>query len=191
MHFSLITENYFTSTTSFTCIDNRELLYSTDEFKPTSSLRPIVWQDQESADTSKIGHIIDSGDLSISKDLAEIIMSFDPYGVEFYPSKLTLKNSEVSERYLLAINNVIDVIDEEESDIEVSPYNGDLIIHDLYISEEKLKNTPFNKRVVFRVKGAETAMFFCEEVFNILNCDSSFKDLRMEKVHTDDLAVDI
>ncbi|MBO2562659.1 imm11 family protein [Shewanella algae] len=191
MYFSLITENYFTSTTSFTCIDNRELLYSTDEFKPTSSLRPIVWQDQESADTSKIGHIIDSGDLSISKDLAEIIMSFDPYGVEFYPSKLTLKNSEVSERYLLAINNVIDVIDEEESDIEVSPYNGDLIIHDLYISEEKLKNTPFNKRVVFRVKGAETAMFFCEEVFNILNCDSSFKDLRMEKVHTDDLAVDI
>ncbi|MEL4408293.1 imm11 family protein [Shewanella algae] len=191
MYFSLITENYFTSTTSFTCIDNREFLYSTDEFKPTSSLRPIVWQDQESADTSKIGHIIDSGDLSISKDLAEIIMSFDPYGVEFYPSKLTLKNSEVSERYLLAINNVIDVIDEEESDIEVSPYNGDLIIHDLYISEEKLKNTPFNKRVVFRVKGAETAMFFCEEVFNILNCDSSFKDLRMEKVHTDDLAVDI
>ncbi|QQO85239.1 imm11 family protein [Shewanella algae] len=191
MYFSLITENYFTSTTSFTCIDNRELLYSTDEFKPTSSLRPIVWQDQESADTSKIGHIIDSGDLSISKVLAEIIMSFDPYGVEFYPSKLTLKNSEVSERYLLAINNVIDVIDEEESDIEVSPYNGDLIIHDLYISEEKLKNTPFNKRVVFRVKGAETAMFFCEEVFNILNCDSSFKDLRMEKVHTDDLAVDI
>ncbi|MCE9783056.1 imm11 family protein [Shewanella algae] len=191
MYFSLITENYFTSTTSFSCIDNRELLYSTDEFKPTSSLRPIVWQDQESADTSKIGHIIDSGDLSISKDLAEIIMSFDPYGVEFYPSKLTLKNSEVSERYLLAINNVIDVIDEEESDIEVSPYNGDLIIHDLYISEEKLKNTPFNKRVVFRVKGAETAMFFCEEVFNILNCDSSFKDLRMEKVHTDDLAVDI
>ncbi|MGX2965879.1 imm11 family protein [Shewanella sp. FeAMO] len=191
MYFSLITENYFTSTTSFTCIDNRVLLYSTDEFKPTSSLRPIVWQDQESADTSKIGHIIDSGDLSISKDLAEIIMSFDPYGVEFYPSKLTLKNSEVSERYLLAINNVIDVIDEEESDIEVSPYNGDLIIHDLYISEEKLKNTPFNKRVVFRVKGAETAMFFCEEVFNILNCDSSFKDLRMEKVHTDDLAVDI
>ncbi|WP_335899756.1 imm11 family protein [Shewanella algae] len=191
MYFSLITENYFTSTTSFTCIDNRELLYSTDEFKPTSSLRPIVWQDQESADTSKIGHIIDSGDLSISKDLAEIIMSFDPYGVEFYPSKLTLKNSEVSERYLLVINNVIDVIDEEESDIEVSPYNGDLIIHDLYISEEKLKNTPFNKRVVFRVKGAETAMFFCEEVFNILNCDSSFKDLRMEKVHTDDLAVDI
>ncbi|MHC6526981.1 hypothetical protein ACX806_05660, partial [Vibrio proteolyticus] len=124
MHFSLITENYFTSTTSFTCIDNREFLYSTNEFNPTSSIKPIIWQDQENINGSKVGHIVDSGDLSISKDLAEIIMSFDPYGIECYPSKLILKNSEVSGRYLLAINNIIDVIDEDDSDIEISPYNG-------------------------------------------------------------------
>ncbi len=191
MYFALITENYFTSKTSFTCIDDREYLYSSNDFNPTSLLTPIVWQDQENRKGVSVGHIADNGDLSVSKELAEIIMSFDPYGIECYPSKLLLNDSELDDRYLLAINNVIDVMDDEKSDIEISPYSGNPIVHDLYLSEQKLKNIPLQNRVIFRVSGAETAMFFCEEIFNIIGSDMSFIKLRKEKIHTDELANDI
>ncbi len=191
MYFALITENYFTSKTSFTCIDDREYLYSSNDFNPTSLLTPIVWQDQENLKGVSVGHIADNGDLSVSKELAEIIMSFDPYGIECYPSKLLLNDSELDDRYLLAINNVIDVMDDEESDIEKSPYNDEVIVYDLYLSEDKLKNIPLQNRVVFRVKGAETAMFFCEEIFDFISNNSSFDGLRKAKISTDQLAVDI
>ncbi len=191
VYFSLITENYFTSKTSFTCIDDREFLYSTNDFNPTASFNPIVWQDQENHKGVSVGHIADNGDLSVSKDLAEIIMSFDPYGIEFYPSKLLLNDSALDDRYLLAVNNFIDVMDDEKSDIEISPYSGNPIVHDLYLSEHKLKNIPLQNRVLFRVKGAETSMFFCEEIFNIIENDTSFIKLRKEKIHTDELAIDI
>lgn len=79
-------------------------------------------------------------------------------------------------------------IDEERSDIEISPRSGELIVHELFISEEKLKQIPLSNRVAFRVKGAETAMFFCEELFDVIDFMAEFDSLRKAKISTDDLA---
>ena len=58
----------------------------------------------------------------------------------------------------------------------------------LFISEEKLKQIPLSNRVAFRVKGAETAMFFCEELFDVIDFMAEFDSLRKAKISTDDLA---
>ncbi len=185
MFFSLITENYYSSKVSFSCVDDREFLYSTNDFVPTSSYEPICWQDQDNGSINDVGPIADSGDLSVSKELAEIIMSFDPYGVEVYPSKLLLKDGSLEDRYLIAVNNVIDIMDDEKSQIEKSPYSDRNIVHVLYVSEIKMKSIPLNKRIVFRVKGAETAMFFSEEIYDVIDGLSEFDSLRKIKLSCD------
>ncbi|MBP3140080.1 hypothetical protein ACTFQF_22160 [Aliivibrio fischeri] len=126
MYFSLITENYFTSRVNFTCVDNREFFYSTNFYHPTTSNHSIVWKDLEDGKVSQVGPIVDvdRGDLSVSNQFAQKIMSFAPYGVEVYPSKLELKDGQIENRYLLAINNIIDVLDYEKLDIEISPRSG-------------------------------------------------------------------
>ncbi len=185
MYFSLITENYYSSKVSFSCVDDREFLYSTNDVVPTSSCEPICWQDQDNGSVNDVDPIADSGDLSVSKELAEIIMSFDPYGVEVYPSKLLLKDGILEERYLIAVNNVIDIMDDERSKIEKSPYSDRNIVHVLYISEKKMKLLPLNKRIVFRVRGAETAMFFSEEIYDAIDGLSEFSSLRKIKLNCD------
>ena len=187
MNFALITENYFTSCTSFVAVDNREPFYSTNHYCPTSANNAIVWHDQDGGQTSNVGPIADNGDLSVSAEFAAHLMSFDPYGIEVYPSTLTLSNGTLENRYLLAINNLIDVLDEEKSEIEISPKSGDLLIHELYLSASKLSAIPLEKRVVFRVKGAETAIFFCEEFFDVINTKPSFAKLRKTKISTADV----
>ncbi|CAI2304715.1 hypothetical protein V8038_003266 [Vibrio parahaemolyticus] len=188
MYFSLISENYFFSSVNFVSVDNRESLYSTNHYHPTSSINPVVWVDSEGGSIKNVGPIVDCGDLSVSRLFAEILMSFDPFGIEYYPSQLKLEDGEVQNRYILAINNIIDVLDEERSDIEISPRSGELIVHELFISEEKLKQIPLSNRVAFRVKGAETAMFFCEELFDVIDFMAEFDSLRKAKISTDDLA---
>ncbi|GAA5648259.1 imm11 family protein [Vibrio proteolyticus] len=188
MNLSIITENYFTSKVNLTPVDHRESLYSTNNYYPTSAKYPIVWEDLEGGSIKNVSPIVDSGDLSVSEEFAEKVMSFDPYGVEFYPSKLKLYDGNIEKRYLLAVNNVIDVIDESKSDIEISPRSGKKIVHSLYISEDKLKNIPLNKRVVFRVSGIETAMFFCEELFDVVAFESKFNGLRKSKFNIKDIA---
>ncbi|MUK94776.1 hypothetical protein GNP80_20405 [Aliivibrio fischeri] len=183
MYFSLITENYFTSRVNLTCVDNREFFYSTNFYHPTTSNHSIVWKDLKGGKVSQVGPIVDIGDLSVSSQFAQKLMSFDPYGVEVYPSKLELKDGQIENRYLLAINNTIDVLDYDKSDIEISPRSGKKIIHILFLSEKKLKKTPLEQRIAFRIKGAETAMFFCEEFFQTIDSESIFNDLRKEKIH--------
>jgi hypothetical protein len=188
MYCSLITENYFTSSVIFTSVDNRESLYSTNIFHPTSSENSIVWQESESGSIKNVGPIVDCGDLSVSSGFASKLMSFDPYGVEVYPSKLKLDDGQLEGRYLVAVNNIIDVLDENKSDIEISPRSGKKIVHELYFSEEKLRSIPMDKRIAFRVKGAETALFFCEELFDVLDSSSEFDVLRKAKISTNDIA---
>lgn len=84
-----------------------------------------MWVDSEGGSIKNVGPIVDCGDLSVSRLFAEILMSFDPFGIEYYPSQLKLEDGEVQNRYILAINNIIDVLDEERSDIEISPRSGD------------------------------------------------------------------
>jgi hypothetical protein len=184
MHFSLITENYFSSSVNFTQVDEREPLYATNNYQPTSSESAIVWQDLEGGSAKRVGPIVDCGDLSVSSTFAEKLMSFDPYGVEVYPSKLKLYDGELEGRYIIATNNVIDVLDEDKSRIKVSPRSGDLIVHELYLSAEKLRQIPLQKRVAFRVKGADTTIFYCEELFDAVVVMPEFDMLRKVKVST-------
>ncbi|MFH4560320.1 imm11 family protein [Vibrio diabolicus] len=188
MYFALISEDYYASSTNFTPVDNRESMYSTNIYHPSSSENPIIWQDLEGGSINSVGPIVDCGDLSVSANFAQMLMSFDPYGIEVYPSLLKADNGSAEGRYLIAVNNVIDVLDEEKSIIKTSPRSGKKLVHVLYLSEEKLKRIPLNKRIAFRVKGAETVMFFCEEFFNEVGSLSEFDVLRKAKVSTLDRA---
>ncbi|USD31537.1 MULTISPECIES: hypothetical protein [Vibrio] len=184
MKFSIISENYQVSSTSFTCVDNSEPLYSKADYEPTSSADPIVWEATDGS-IKGVGSIADNGDLCVSKEFAELVMSFDPFGIECYPAELRLLDAVLKNRYLLALNNVIDVLDESKSRTRKSPKRNKILIMDLYLSEEKLLNTPFHKRVLFRVKGAETATIFCEEIYDLARKNSLFEDLRMFKLDCD------
>ena len=184
MNFSIISENYLTSSVSFTCVDNRESLYSKEVFEPTSSSKPIIWEALDGS-VKGVGNIADNGDLCVSKELAELVMSFDPYGIECYPAELKLQDGTVSNRYLLALNNIIDVADWSKSRTRKSPKRNKILIMELYLSEEKLKEIPFHKRVLFRVKGAEIATVFCEEIYDLVSDVDTFGDLRKFKLDCD------
>ncbi|HFQ5289996.1 TPA: DUF1629 domain-containing protein [Vibrio vulnificus] len=184
MKFSIISENYPISQMIYTCIDSREPLYSKAQFEPTSSLEPIVWESTDGF-IKGVGNIADNGDLCVSKEFAELVMSFDPYGIECYPAELRLTDGSLSNRYLLALNNVLDVIDESKSRMRKSPKRNKMLVMELYLSEEKLNKIPLQNRVLFRVKGAETATIFCEEIFDLVSGTESFSDLRVFKLDCD------
>ena len=126
MNFSIISENYFTSTSSFTCVDNREPLYSKSTYEPTSSKDPFIWEDLDSS-LNNVGHISDNGDLCVSKEFADLVMSFDPYGIECYPAELRCKDGSLENRYILALNNIIDVMDEYKSETRKSPKRNKIL----------------------------------------------------------------
>ncbi|WP_249335805.1 imm11 family protein, partial [Vibrio parahaemolyticus] len=115
----------------YTCIDSREPLYSKAQFEPTSSLEPIVWESTDGF-IKGVGNIADNGDLCVSKEFAELVMSFDPYGIECYPAELRLTDGSLSNRYLLALNNVLDVIDESKSRMRKSPKRNKMLVMELY-----------------------------------------------------------
>lgn len=184
MKFSIISENYQVSSTSFTCVDNREPLYSKADYEPTSSAEPIVWEATDGS-IKGVGNIADNGDLCLSNELAELVMSFDPFGIECYPIELRVQDGILRNRYLLALNNVIDVMDEFKSRTRKSPKRNKVLIMSLYLSKKKLLGTPLNQRVLFRVKGAETVTIFCEEIYDLAKKSSLFEDLRMFKLDCD------
>ena len=184
MKVSIISENHPISRMSYTSIDSREPLYSKAQFEPTSSLEPIVWESTDGF-IKGVGNIVDNGDLCVSKEFAELVMSFDPYGIECYPAELRLPDGSLSNRYLLALNNVLDVIDESKSRMRKSPKRNKMLVMELYLSEAKLKKIPLQNRVLFRVKGAETTTIFCEEIFDLVSVTESFSDLRAFKLDCD------
>ncbi len=143
----------------FVDVDVREFLYSDNEYQPTSSVEPIIWEDNDCF-ADELPDIVDKGERVVNFITAQIIMSFDPYGVEVYPAKLKLADAAVEGRYLMSVKNIIDVMDESESSIEISPVDGERLVHDVYISTEKLSKIPLHKRLVFRVKGADDTIFF-------------------------------
>ncbi|WP_261886077.1 hypothetical protein [Vibrio pomeroyi] len=181
MKFAIISENFNRSTTQFQCVDNREPLYSKSEYEPTSSKSPIVWEALDSS-TEQVGNIADNGDLCVTKEFAEIVMSFDPYGIECYPATLKLSDGSLTDRYILALNNVIDVIDDFKSRTRKSPKRNKILVMELYLSEVKLAQIPFQKRILLRVQGADTATVFCEEIYDLVAQDDRYSDLRMFKL---------
>lgn len=180
LEYAIISENWMSSPASFTCVDERESLYSTNQFQPTSSVGPIKWQDSN-LPIRYLHPIVSIGDMCVSKELAEIIMSFDPYGIEVYPMSLEMNDGVVDDRYLLAINNVQDVADLEKSVTEISPYSGDLIIHKLFLDEAKLAQIPFAKRIVYRDKIADSVVFFAPEIYDLIADDKRFQQVRKMK----------
>jgi hypothetical protein len=183
MNFAIISENYFSSTTSFTCVDNREAMYSRSTYEPTSACESIVWEG--CGRFNSVGHIADNGDLCVSKEFAELVMSFDPYGIESYPAEIRCEDGSLKNRYVLALNNLIDVMDEDKSEIRKSPKRNKMLVMELFVSEEKLKSYPLQKRVLFRVEGAEIATIFCEEVYNLITADFTYFGLRTMKLNCD------
>lgn len=181
MNFSIISENYLASNTIFVCTDSREPLYSKSDFEPTSSSNPIIWKAKEGS-LKRVGNIIDNGDLCVSQKFAELIISFDPFGIECYPAELRSDNESLKGRYILAINNVIDVTDNVKTITRKSPKRNKILIQELYLSEKKLTNISFNKRILFRIKGAETVTVFCEEIYDLISNDSYYSDLRKRKL---------
>ncbi len=152
-------ENVYATNSIFTDVDVREFLYSDNAYQPTTSLYPIVWEDEDCL-ADELPDIIDKGDRVVNSIVAEKIMAFDPYGVEIYPARLKVADDTVEGRYLMSVKNVIDVLDENESFIEISPASGRVLVHNVFISDEKLLKVPLYKRLVFRVKGADDTIFF-------------------------------
>lgn len=183
MEFALISEDLLRSPSQFQCVDNREYLYSTNDFHPTTSINPIKWSDNN-IPSKYIHPIANNGDICVTKEFAEIIMSFDPYGIEVYPASLITKDEELSNRYIIALNNIQDVADFDKSVTEVSEDSGKLLIYRLFLSEEKLNKIPFNKRIIYRVKNANTAVFFASEIYDLIQDDDRFSKLRKIKKNT-------
>ncbi|MFC3153240.1 hypothetical protein ACFOEK_19530 [Litoribrevibacter euphylliae] len=181
--FSIISEDYMRSPSEFQCVDNREFLYSTNNYHPTSALNAIKWEDKN-IPSSMVHPIVSIGDLCVSRELAELIMSFDPYGVEVYPASLITKDADVDDRFILAINNIQDVVDFDRSVIETSPYSGELIVHRLFLSAEKIEQIPFEKRIVYRPQNADTVIFFAPEVYDLVKSDPQFALVRKLKKNT-------
>lgn len=185
MELSYINENTEESDAMFMCSDKREHLYEDMEYTPVSSLNPIIWEDAESY-SEAIFDITNSGDLSVTKPIADVFMSFDPYGVSVLPNRLLCMDGlSTQERYIIAINNELDVLDKEKSIIEIVSEHYDpeehghdvplderesfhsQLIHKLYIDKEKLKSYPIQFRHVFRVKGTNS-FFFSSEIYDEL-----------------------
>ncbi len=180
MEYAVISEDYMRSLSQFQCVDSREFLYSTNDYIPTTTINAIKWQDGNILSTM-VHPIASNGDLCITKDLAEIIMSFDPYGIEVYPASLVVKDGEVTERYLLAINNIQDVVDYDKSVTEISPNSGDLIVHRLFLSEDKLLKVPEDKKVIYRAKDMNSTVFFEPKIYDLIKDDDRFRLVRKLK----------
>lgn len=185
MQLSYINELLEKSYAAFMCVDKRECLYENMEYIPVTSRHPIVWEDKDSY-SEAVFDITNSGDLSVTQPIAEVFMSFDPYGVVALPNQLECMDGlSEQKRYIIAINNEIDVIDEEKSvikhrvryyDPEEDGYDVPLeaqkpihsiFVKKLYIDKEKLKSYPKHKTHIFRVKGTNN-FFFSLEVYDAL-----------------------
>ncbi|WP_413731081.1 MULTISPECIES: imm11 family protein [unclassified Shewanella] len=185
MELAYINENTEESDAMFSCSDNRGHLYEDMDYIPVSALSAVIWEDEDSY-SEAVFDITNSGDLSVTKPIADVFMSFDPYGVAFLPNKLQCMDGlSTQQRYIIAINNELDVLDEEKSSIEsfVEHYDPkehgydvpleeresfhSVLVQKLYLDREKLETYPMNRRHIFRVKGTNS-FFFSSEIYDEL-----------------------
>ncbi|MCX8804706.1 hypothetical protein NOL29_25880 [Vibrio parahaemolyticus] len=121
-----------------------------------------MWKDDDIYEIEALD-LIRGGAFNVTKPIAELIMSFDPYGVEVYPAKLTCSGDGVlTERYIIAVDNLVDVVDYDKG-IKVTD-----VTTRFYLSNEKIKELPDSKRHVFKPVGM-TKTFFSIELFEALN----------------------
>nr|WP_269809247.1 DUF1629 domain-containing protein [Enterovibrio nigricans] len=161
MRVAYINEDFNEGESLFISTDIRSSLYDDNYFIPTTSVSEIIWQDKNNQNIEALD-IIRGGLFNFTKDIAELIMSFDPYGVEMYPSKLTCAgNGVIDNRYILAIDNLVDAVDLEKS-IRITD-----VTTRFYLSDEKLRLLPESKRHVFKPIGM-TKTFFSMEIFEAL-----------------------
>ncbi|MCG9683255.1 hypothetical protein L1D31_11790 [Vibrio sp. Isolate23] len=150
--------------------DAREYLYSSNSYIPVSALSPIIWLAGDN-DLDEIPDIIDKGDRMVSELIMKAIMSWDPYGIIFMPAALKSEDKKHSNRYIMAINNIIDVMNEEESRTYMKDNSDyglppELIVRELFICEGKYNLIPEHKKHIFRVKGSDDTIFFSAELVN-------------------------
>ncbi|HFQ5173470.1 TPA: hypothetical protein ACGUW8_000037 [Vibrio vulnificus] len=156
-----ITEDFEEGDSFFVDDDNRAFYYQDNDFTPTSVLSPIVWSDKDLVNIEALD-IIDASCLNVTKEIAEVIMSFDPYGVKIYPASLKCGGNEtLSGRYLVAVDNEVDVIDQERC------FKVTEATTRFYLSEEKILALEPSKRHVFNPKGM-LKTFFSNELFEAL-----------------------
>lgn len=161
MEIAYINEDFNQGESLFTAVDTRSSFYEDNDFTPTSCIKEIVWTDDNISEIEALDLIRD-GAFNVTRPIAELIMSFDPYGVEFYPARLTCSGDGVlTERYILAVDNLVDVVDFDKS-VKVT----DVTTH-FYLSDEKIKKLPEAKRHVFKPIGM-TKTFFSIELFEAL-----------------------
>ena len=185
MKIARINEALSASNAIFMADDARAYFYEDIDFTPVSIAAPIIWSD----DNVLARHVFDitnAGDLSVTAKVAEIFMSFDPYGITVLPNRLNCADGMSEQvRYVIAINNVIDVMDEDKSHIETKVRHFDPEKHGydvplderksiisqriskLYLSEEKISKVAESKRHIFRVKGANV-FFFSKDIFDVI-----------------------
>jgi len=185
MKIARLNEALSASNAMFMADDARAYFYEDIDFIPVSIAAPIIWTD----DNVLARHVFDitnAGDLSVTAKVAEIFMSFDPYGITVLPNRLDCADGMSEQvRYVIAINNVIDVLDEDKSHIETKvrhfdpeKYGYDVPLDErksivsqriskLYLSEEKMSKVAESKRHIFRVKGANV-FFFSKDIFDVI-----------------------
>ncbi|MEL4426566.1 hypothetical protein AAEH84_12335 [Shewanella indica] len=83
MELAYINENTEESDAMFRCSDNREYLFEDMDYIPVSALSAVIWEDEDSY-SEAVFDITKSGDLSVTKPIADVFMSFAPYGVAFF-----------------------------------------------------------------------------------------------------------
>ncbi|MBO2629506.1 imm11 family protein [Shewanella algae] len=162
MEVAYITEDFNEGNSFFKYEDKRSFFYNKDnDFNPTSISEPIVWKDND-LDHIDALDLIKLGCFNVTKEIAHVIMSFDPYGIVFYPAKLACAGQDTSSgRYLIAVNNIVDVVDKNKSK------NISKAMTQHYLSEDKIKSLPPCKQHVFKPKGMNK-IFFSKEIFDAL-----------------------
>ncbi|MGF1902789.1 imm11 family protein [Aliivibrio sifiae] len=169
MEIAYINEDFNEGESLFIPADIRSSFYDDNDFIPTTSISEVVWNDKDIQDIEALD-VIRGGAFNVTKDIAELIMSFDPYGVEVYPSKLTCSGSGViDERYILAIDNLVDAVDIDKS-IKITD-----VTTRFYLSEEKLKKLPESKKHVFKPIGMSKTFFSLELFEALVHLDSEGK----------------
>ncbi|MCE9789707.1 hypothetical protein [Shewanella chilikensis] len=169
MQVAYINEDMNEGESLFSAVDIRSSLYDDNDFIPTSCLNEIVWQDTDILDIEALD-LIRGGAFNITKEIAELIMSFDPYGVEVYPSKLTCAGTGVlSDRYILAVDNLVDAVDTENS-IKITKATSRF-----FLSAEKINKLPESKRHVFKPIGMTKTFFSIELLEALIRLDEEGK----------------
>ncbi len=185
MDIAYINERLEQSEALFMCDDKREFLYEDMDYVPVSALSSLIWTDEDTY-SEAVFDITSSGDLSVTEPIAKLFMSFDPFGITVLPNRLKCMDGiSTQKRYIIAINNELDVLDENKSVVEVRTTYYDskkhgydipeedknpivsVLVHTLYIDEDKLLSYPENRRNIFRVKETNK-FFFSSDIYECL-----------------------